>query len=88
MLGKMSYLGGRGGGGYDKIWAGLQASLGPDSRSPRRFAAERDGQIENAWILDRFPGPDIPGLEDKLSVRSKVGKGTNGQSRTPLSDSP
>ena len=52
------------------MWPGLRASLSPDSRSPRRFAAERDGQIEDASILDRFPGPEM----DKLSVRSKVGE--------------
>ncbi len=38
---------------------GLRASLGPDSCSPDRFDAERDGQVEHASILDRFPGPDI-----------------------------
>ncbi len=71
------------------LWPGLRASLGPDSCSPRRFAAERDGQIEHASILDRFPGRDIPDLENKISVRSKVGKGTNFQSRDPpVSDSP
>ncbi len=47
---------------------GPRASLGSNSRSLCRFAADRD-----AWILIRFPVPDILDLEDKLSVRSKVG---------------
>ena len=65
------------------LWPGLRAFLGPDSCSPRRFASQRDGQIEQASILAPSPGPDILDLENKLSVRSKVGKGTNCQSRTP-----
>ena len=66
----------------------LQAVWTPDSCSPRRFDAERDGQIENTSIQDRCPGPDILDLESKLSVCSKAGKSTNDRSRSPLSDSP
>ena len=43
-----------------------------------------DDQIEHALIPDRSPGP----LVEKSSVRSKIGNGTIGRSRTPLSDSP
>ena len=50
------FLKGRGADPDSGVRPGLRAFWGPDSCSPRRFAPERDGQIENASILDRFRG--------------------------------
>ena len=57
----------------------------PDSCSPHRFAAQGDGQIEHAWILNRSLGPDIP---SKLG-RQIIGALKSGERyQWPISDPP